>query len=259
MQVLLCGDVHGEWGLLYSHIEYAVNNYGVKAVIQCGDFGFYPDNFARYSDLRFPVPVFACVGNHEGHDWLYHHAELNYRSIWPMKHNLFYQPKVSIMRLASLKIGFIGGALNVDRPQSAHSDPGMLTYNWSNFITKEDVCSAERLFNKHRPMLIVSHSCPCGIGIGIPSLPEYLLSARKFCVGHGHTPEDDCGDLALTDLWNRLEFKPKIWAFGHMHIQLFKAIDGVKFYCTNLLREDVEPVFFVLDTHRHTVDFHKMT
>jgi hypothetical protein len=145
-------------------------------------------------------------------------------------------------------IGFCGGALHVDQPQVGSSEHG--TTNW---VTDQEADKAAAMFAMHRSDLIVTHSCPHSIGVGMQGNPyleeevERHVTRRGFSAG----PLSDCGEPGLLELWKRLRYRPREWVFGHFHQHRVSQVDGVRFRCIGAIDGSdhrAEPVMYVLDT-----------
>jgi predicted phosphodiesterase len=237
MRVLILGDVHGEIFGLHEIVMWARAELRIGAVIQVGDFGFfsYIIAAAKKAGLCFPVPVYAVDGNHEDHKWLAQSTADDSVLKWRKEMNLYYMPRPSILKLNGSKIGFLGGALHVDRPQNFDAASGT-----SNFIRKEERVEATRLFNKEKPELIVTHTCPTGIGIGIQGDPMFIPGIQTYIIAAGYDPgvNGDCGDSELTLLWKSLNYEPRAWTFGHFHADHEKKINNTDFVCIGSMNLD---------------------
>ncbi|MBF0297462.1 MAG: metallophosphoesterase [Oligoflexia bacterium] len=235
MRILLIGDVHGKLHLLHRLLTYARSTFSINAAIQVGDFGFYETTFDLFSDddLVFPVPVYAIDGNHEDHTWL------KKKSKWHPKINLNYVTRGSVLSFGQSKIGFLGGALNRDRPQFK-----------CNYILPSERIKASRRFNKNPPDLVITHSCPASIGIGMHANEE-LRSGGNCYIRGIHTeevdpgPEDDCGEMELTKLWHSLKIRPLAWVFGHFHFKHRAMVDNTTFMA---LPEITNPSIVIWDS-----------
>ncbi len=232
MRVLIVGDVHGQHQKLAEVLREAQADFRIGAAIQVGDFGFYKDMIGRLreEELRFPVPLHVIDGNHEDHQWLRGVLLTGAGRAWKKELNLIYQPRPSMTQFGTSKVGFLGGALHVDRPQKHN-----LLSGFPNYILRRHREHAVSLFNQQRPELIVTHSCPSGIGIGIqssanmePGVVEHITAA-----GFDAGPQDDCGELELGRLWLELAHKPRAWVFGHFHRAHESSIEGTLFVCVS--------------------------
>lgn len=239
MRILFIGDVHRLHRELADSLRQVQTDYRIAAAIQVGDFGFDKSALKRLSAeaIRFPVPLHAIDGNHEDHRWLTQALAAGSAAEWQARHNLYYQPRPSIRQFGLTRVGFLGGALHVDRPQKHN-----LLSRSPNYIVARQRDEAGLLFNRERPELIVTHSCPSRIGIGMRAADalhqqscEHVLSA-----GFDPGPTDDCGDAELTRLWQQLEYRPRAWVFGHFHCHREVLVDGTRFVsvCDDLNSRD---------------------
>jgi predicted phosphodiesterase len=227
MQVLIVGDVHGRHDRLADLLERARRALGIDAAIQVGDFGFAASALGAVR-TPFPIPVYAIDGNHEDHRWLQRAIDEGEAQRWAAQLNLFYQPRGSTAVLGGSTVGFLGGALHVDQPQQ-HNGPAGL----ANYIRRREVDAAAADFNRARPHLVVTHSCPAGIGIGLTGPQELQLGVLDYVVAAGFDPGPvhDCGDAELTALWSRLAYRPPAWVFGHHHRLHATTVEGTHFVC----------------------------
>jgi hypothetical protein len=114
----------------------------------------------------------------------------------------------------------------VDRPQK---------HNWlggfPNYILCRHREHAVALFNRERPELIVTHSCPARIGLGMQCTAEMQPGVAEHIVAAGFDPgpADDCGEVELCRLWRELAYKPRAWVFGHFHRAHDAMIEGTRF------------------------------
>lgn len=232
MRVLIIGDVHGRHPELAETLRQARADFRIGAAIQVGDFGFTARNLARLREERtaFAVPLHVIDGNHEDHAWLRKALLTGAAASWRRHLNLHYQTRGSVARLGSSQVGFLGGALHVDQPQRHN-----LLSGFPNYIARRHRAAAMALFNREKPALLVTHSCPAGIGVGMagapglePGVAEHIASA-----GFDPGPPDDRGEVELTQLWHGLRYRPKAWAFGHFHRRHRVFLDGTCFVCAD--------------------------
>ncbi len=228
MRVLIIGDVHGRHAALAAALRQAQTDFRIEAAIQVGDFGFSRDwlRHARQERLRFPVPLHAIDGNHEDHAWLQRADLLGLARGWRAEFNLIYQSRPSVARLGGSTVGFLGGALHVDRPQRHNLLAGL-----PNYILRRQRERAVALFGRERCDLIVTHSCPAGIGVGIRAAGEHEPGVGLHVRGAGFDPgpADDCGEVELRQLWNELPARPHAWVFGHFHRAHQAMVGGTRF------------------------------
>jgi predicted phosphodiesterase len=249
MKIILLGDCHGRLDLLHRQCWEAHQEYGIDAAIQVGDFGFFPKILHRFlheGPRRFPVPVHAIDGNHEDHGWLTACRADGTLSGWEGA-NLFVHPRGSVAQLGGLSVGFIGGALHADRRQEWSGQWSPLADGstpprkrrvprapaWANWVTDGDVERTLAAFTATPPDLVVSHSCPASIGIGMVGAMQLIEDVDRFITRAGHHagPFHDCGEGNLSALWRLLTQKPPLWVFGHFHRIHDRVIDGTRFIC----------------------------
>jgi hypothetical protein len=242
MRVLIVGDVHGQHQKLAESLRQAQTDFRIAAAVQVGDFGFYKNLMmpAREESIRFPVPLHVIDGNHEDHPWLRRALLLGMARIWRKESNLIYQPRPSVAVIGDSKVGFLGGALHADRPQRHNLFSG-----FPNYILHRQREHAAGLFNRERPELIVTHSCPSRIGIGIQSSAEMQPGVAEHITAAGFDPgpADDCGEVELGRLWLELAYKPRAWVFGHFHRAHQTTVEGTRFVCVS---DDLDSAFRTL-------------
>jgi hypothetical protein len=240
MRVLIVGDVHGQQRELAEKLRQVQTDYRIEAGIQAGDFGFYENRMAE--TVRYPVPLHVIDGNHEDHRWLRRALRRDAADVWKKERNLIYQPRPSVARLGVSKVGFMGGALHVDRPQKHNLLSGL-----PNYILRRHREQAVALFNREKPDLIVTHSCPSGIGIGVRGSADLEHGVAEHIRGAGFDagPQDDCGEAELAELWRGLCYRPRGWVFGHFHSAHDVVVEGTRFVC---VAENVSQPLVLWDT-----------
>lgn len=253
---IICGDVHGCWYDLEVVLQQAIKKYKIDACIQVGDFGFYVLVFDKNKKTKFPVPVFAIDGNHEQHWWLKEQIKKGEAATWKEKHNLEYIPRGTVWEVDGCKLGFLGGAMNVDRKQE-----GSTKKRDTNYILNVEVKEALKTFNDFGQLdFLITHSCPHSIGVGMVGHPMFAQMIEQYI----ETPFNvttgkinDCGEQSLTNLWNGLEKKPKEWIFGHFHAYHQKQVGDTVFTCVGCVDSAGGHNFtrpFVLDTVKKTLE-----
>ena len=247
MRYLVCGDVHAQWPSFYGHIV-AARRGGIKfdQIIQVGDMGIYPGTMThlyRIFEKDTTTAVHFIDGNHECHPYL--RKTVNKL---PDRINWHYHPRGDITTLDDgTVIGWMGGALNADRAQE--EDGGG---NYFNIPTGKVVNNFIKTVNKKELKidLMVTHSCPPSIGIGISGHPALISSVQQFIgdIGFPVAPIEDCGDFFLTPIYRELIDKPKTWAFGHFHVLTGQQVDQTHFQCVGMIGNIHATRFYVYDT-----------
>lgn len=203
--IVFLGDVHGFFDRVadVSHL-YEGN---ATAIVQVGDFGYYPQTLSRLAQYHFPTPIYWIDGNHEYYPLI--------TPLWdktePVKvlPNVYYVPRGCVVELDGVRIGCLGGAASVDKAyRKAYADW------WPEEVTRP--IDGERLL-QHGPVdLLVTHAPP------------------QFIVDKHFNPADlerhwglsrnwrDPSAAIVEDVWNQLGQPPLIC--GHMHRSV---VDGV--------------------------------
>ncbi len=221
MRIALLGDVHGNQDLLEACVSAAAAA-GLAALIQLGDLGLTASTWGpgrRRS--RWPIPVLVIDGNHEDHAFLAEARASGLTTAWAAQ-GLVHQPRGSSRCLDGRQVLFLGGALHANRRQAEDG---------ANLIRAEDLARALASAQAHPPAMIVSHSCPANIGIGMHGNPALADSVHQHILVAGHEcgPPDDCGEPQLTALWQALPRRPALWCYGHFHINHERLIGATRF------------------------------
>lgn len=262
-KILLLGDSHGNLDDIEKIQEQSLKKMpDVKLAIQVGDFGFYQLAFNKWmshrnligkkDNYKLPMKTFVIDGNHEDHEWLH---SLDKKEL-EEKFNIFFKPRGSIEIIDGATICFLGGAVNVDRNQF-----GSIDKRTTNYPLRIEVAEALEKFNPLENIdLMVTHSCPHSIGIGMAGAPIFNESIEKFCHKKGHSTGDinDCGEGALRRLWYGLEKKPSNWVYGHFHTKHFTKIENTFFYCIGCSdssdgKKFINPFYF--DTEKKDIEY----
>jgi len=195
MKIILCGDLHGNWGALNT----LINKKQPDIVFQCGDFGWWPQwevtqpvlygrqKVWSHKGLKpNNTKVYFCDGNHEQHSILTQNGKIQ-----ELYKNVFFCSRGSLLQLEDLNILFAGGASSIDKDQRT---PG---HDW---FSKENINRTEySLLTSHQTIdIVISHTCPNSFNI------------------HGTEGKlQDSNRIALEDVLNK--YSPALWVFGHWH------------------------------------------
>ena len=186
-KIMVCGDVHANWGELNA----VINKKQPNIILQCGDFGFWPRE--KKYDIRQIKPqntkIYWCDGNHEDFD------SLKNRPSNQVHANVFYMPRGHTMKLPDGRnVLFFGGADSYDKDQR--------TMGWDWF--REELPSYEDFDKlsliKERIDIVISHTCPLEFDVISPFSIKLNDPTRQV----------------LTHILQ--VFKPSLWYFGHWHV-----------------------------------------
>lgn len=261
-KILILGDLHAGPGTGLVHLVYvqtqALKKFpDITHCIQVGDFGFYGSVFKNLKGTdKLPIKTFVIDGNHEDHEWL-KEANVTHGAEWQEKYNFTYKPRGTIEVFDGATVGFFGGALNVDRAQE-----GSIDRRTTNYPLRVEVAEAIVKFNSVPKIdLMITHSCPHSIGVGMVGNAFFFESIDKFCHRKGHStgPNHDCGEGALTRLWTGLTTKPDNWAYGHFHQTRMKKVNNTYFYCVGSTDSSDGKDWkeaFIYDTDKKTIEYH---
>lgn len=230
MRFLIVGDIHEPNFHEFSIHVRNVMERGIEfdAVIQVGDVGIGPGIFKPIKQslyrLKLNKPIYYIDGNHENHEYIRSSANKFAKIGMYYKH----RATITVVKDGNCKIGWLGGAFNVDMHQRVKN-------NISNYPLPEDIeLMAQRIIDVGGIDLLVTHSNPCGIGIGIHGSPFIQKIGPIFLQAEGYDwpPLYDCGDEPLTNLWNMIKgYRPSTWVFGHHHIDYHNKVENTDFYC----------------------------
>ncbi len=261
MKIIILGDTHGHLSTLHWVLSQAVERFGVEAGIQVGDFGFSEPvlhRFIHHGPGKFPVPLHVIDGNHEDHEWMFSADRLSWDS-----RRIYFHCRGSVADIGGAHIGFVGGALHADRrqehnwwPAGGRPPPNPL---WSNWVSAADVQRSLRAIDGVD--LLVTHSCPMSIGVGMRGHPSLVDYVAKYVdrAGFRSGPIGDCGEPGLTDLWNQMPIRPPQWVFGHFHQLRQSVVGATQFTCVGSIdasdgRDFVNPVIYDTVAKTVTVD-----
>lgn len=193
------GDLHAE----FPQYRNIVNNTDLPT-IQVGDFGL---GFGTPPELN-PKDRFIR-GNHD--------SPLHCRD------NANWIPDGHVEELCGLKTYFIGGAYSVDK------DWRTPYKNWwpDEELSYKELQDEIDRYIEIKPDLVISHDCPESVG-------HYIIQKHAMLLGadSGHKIQSRTCH-ALQEMW--LNHPPKIWVFGHWHLNFTLQHDKTYFRCVRTL------------------------
>jgi hypothetical protein len=204
-KIAIIGDIHEYFDLL----NYFIYQNRPEIIIQCGDFGYFPEKY--HNSLRIPntlpngrrVPIYFCDGNHEDFatlfsDWRASGGKLEPFEIAP---EVYWMPRGSVLELPNgQRACFLGGARSVDRPYGTEG------INWFN----EELLTMETI--KLLPFsadIVISHTAPNFFDIDKHHSPHF---------DEGWDMTEDKSRDVLDEAFLRL--RPKQWYFAHFHLHM---------------------------------------
>lgn len=198
----IIGDVHGKYSkYIYLALE-AENS------IQVGDLGF--DYGLVRSELDSEKHR-VLGGNHDNYE-----EDAEGRFVWQPKHFLGDFGTYSV---AGYDFFFLRGGNSIDR---AYRDEGL---DWwpREQISYAEARTALELYESLKPEYVITHECPVGI--------IDFVSPGKTWDGEYIRPSMTA--QLLQQMWEL--HKPKVWYFGHHHIDWKADVLGTTFQCLNEL------------------------
>jgi len=222
MRIGFFGDIHGRIHQFSRVLDKVVEEYQISVAIQVGDFGVSKKSIRLLDSLGgFSVPVHFIDGNHEDFRFLWKAMKKGKNKEWEKK-NLYYQPRGSTLTIQGVKTGFLGGALHIGRPQKIIK---------GNVITTAELNKAIDEFSRFSPNILITHSCPAGIGVGMQGLEIHYWGVVNHILmaGFDPGPKEDCGETQHSLLWHQISQRPRLWVYGHFHEQKMIEIDDTLF------------------------------
>lgn len=240
----MAGDIHGQW----SALNKLINRKNPEIILQCGDFGWWPNFhnttsiFAGYENVDGKVEgdawnrtvgtrrykkwdqfgikardtkIYWCDGNHENHWDL--KEERNYmKAPCEMMPNVYYMKRGSVLQLPDGRnVLFMGGADSIDK----HDRTLGLDWFPEEVITQSDIGN----LSDTKIDIVVSHTCPL-------EFHRQILIAIKPYWGWQEKIKDPSAH-ALSYILSR--YKPGLWYFGHFHTYATGVHFNTKWHCLN--------------------------
>ena len=232
MKIVFVGDVHGEFYIL-EKIEKVRQP---DMIIQCGDFGFWPEaltynweinggEYSFYPLKRIGCPVLFCDGNHEDHHSL---RNLPENGMLP-ETNVRYMRRGSTIDLPDGRtILFMGGAISIDK--------GLRTEGVDWF--PEETISYKDMMNlpDKKIDIVVSHTCP-----------ESWV--KDISGTNGMYIDNDPSREALQQILDL--YHPPLWFFGHWHYRMNGDYKDTHWIALDMVFDGscfgIEPFFYEME------------
>lgn len=214
MNIIVMGDIHGNWNALNKVVE----EKRPDIILQCGDFGWWPkfhgQKWNQYGINNGNTKIYFCPGNHE--DW----KNLNRK--WSgekneVMSNIFYMKRGAVLTLPDKRnVLFMGGANSVDRHLRLEG------WDWfrEELITQKDL---DNLPDTHID-IVISHTAPKKFDINIPYCEDKERDPCRFAL-----------DIVFE------KYNPSLWYFGHWHDTKEGIYNGCKWF---MLNQEEEPGWY---------------
>lgn len=191
--IVLCGDTHGD----FLTLEEARKSYPNDVIIQVGDFGFWP--YMRNLWKGINPPIYFIEGNH---DFLPELIGIEKPTeVWP---GAIYVPRGTVLELAGMRVGFLGGATSIDRPLRVKND------RKNGWYEEEDVQDRDiDLLLSNNPDIVVAHTPPKNM------INRNFVSSDLIAINYGHFT-DKFIDISAERV-DRVVATGKPYYCGHMH------------------------------------------
>lgn len=215
--IIVCGDLHGNWG----NLNTLINKKRPKVIIIAGDFGWWP-HFHRKSGLvrtssgrskifnQFGIKnkhsdgitkIFWIPGNHENWDDL--KCITDYTPL-EIQEGITYCPFGTVLEIKGKTILCCGGAESIDK------NSRIIGFSWwhEEVITQSDMdnlpeCEID---------IVVSHT-----------VPRHFMKLPGLKLDYGFKLNDP-STMALQLIYYK--YKPKRWYFGHFHEYMKTVHEG---------------------------------
>lgn len=174
MHVLLVGDLHDNPHWLSRIVLPAADKLAVDAIVQLGDFGYWPNAAVPGIAAESPVPFYFLDGNHEHHPQLIEDVKVAKGSTGAsefdpvrLDRSLWYLPRGSRWTWDGVRLGALGGAHSIDRQLRK---PGVSWFP-QEAITSEDLA---RHADAGPCQVLFTHDAP--LSARVPTMPRSAMS-----------------------------------------------------------------------------------
>lgn len=234
--IIVCGDLHGVWGPINS----LINKKNPKIVLQCGDFGFWPQfhntsvlsteyksgtrrykKWDQYGLKPDNSRIYFCPGNHEDWEALNLLATSDNPTHVEIAPDVFFMPRCSTLRLPDGRnILFMGGADSTDKAWRRNR------YDWFS----EEIITQKDIYNLPNTDIdiVISHATPQDFKT------DLYLDSQDYRQFDSYWLEKfkDPSCQALSSVLNK--YKPKLWFFAHYHVSKTSTFRGTRWFALNM-------------------------
>ena len=217
-KLLVSGDWHGEFLAAQASAREAVRR-DCDAIVQCGDFGYWPHTDADYltqvnsamkkasKKLGRDLNVYWVDGNHENFDALFGgNWEVTPEGFWKMADHVFYVPRGTRWEWNGTKFLALGGGYSMDKQWRLGQGP-IGQYWWpQETITQRNVYECINGldgvgYEVGEVDVMFTHDMPAGNDLGMRLLKNF--------------PEDEQNRMAVRTVVDAV--KPTHLFHGHYH------------------------------------------
>ena len=230
MKIIICGDIHGDWGALNQLIDKKKPD----MILQVGDWGWFPHYHGKPGVTRGGASwnqygvknhqgdkitkIYWCGGNHENWDSLDKMGTEIYEI--PEQKDVFFCPFGTTLELPDGQIVlFAGGAKSTDAHTRIEGD---------SWWRQEEISQADidRLPDINVD-IVISHTVP----------RQWMDACYYSLCGmrtDGSTRYHDSSTFALDIV--KQKYNPKKWYSGHFHVGFYREIQGCKWNSLDMPR-----------------------
>lgn len=181
-RLLLIGDIHGDLPTLRAAFSRAEEE-GCQALIQLGDFGWWPhtDWGFRFVEqvkklvAEFGLPLYFIDGNHDNHPDLWAaHESVTAEGFHQISERFFYIPRGLRWQWSGVGFLAVGGGYSID---VALRTPG---FSWwpTELLSEEEILKA--IDPSGVPVdVVLTHEAPEGVNLGISMFPIPLAERSR--------------------------------------------------------------------------------
>jgi hypothetical protein len=208
-RLIFIGDCHGKVSRLLSVIDSLP---ATARIFQLGDMGLgFPDTHLPKQKSRFRW----IRGNHD--DPAQCRAHPNYLGDYGY--------------LPDLKLFYLAGAWSIDwKWRRAHMQAGGAPVWWADEeLAEQELGEAFKLYRESKPELVMSHECPDVITNRL--LADHVIPIIGTDTYYNAKLECKSSRTAKWLGMMFAEHQPKLWVFGHYHIDKELELLGTKFRC----------------------------
>lgn len=219
-KILIVGDTHSD-AQFVSNIHTEAKRFGVKTIVQLGDFGFNFDknvlaSICAWLDRDPEHQWYWLDGNHDEHSYIEQTILKGEYSPYPVPHfheRMYYCPRGSTTMIGGKLCMFLGGAFSIDKN---YRTP-YISWWPQEMIRQGDVQRALENAEGHKIDVLFSHDCPRSEFI------DKWLKSEGYKVDASSTANRD----ALTYVVDSV--RPRDVYHGHYHYRydsLYESPEG---------------------------------